>query len=130
MSVGGKSMLRVTVSFLLYLEPIGFAAARIEVRAFSVVIIPAFAIETVCCSCKEGQIAHRGDQRYDTHHDFMQYTTGRIRHLVELIDATYTAVAENKGPTIRNRSANLQFLLKRPPYLSKTNCFESGSRVT
>ena len=27
------------------------AAARIEVRAFRVVMIPALAIETVCCSC-------------------------------------------------------------------------------
>jgi len=33
-----------------YRELIGFAAARIDVLAFNVVIIPAFAIETVCCS--------------------------------------------------------------------------------
>lgn len=33
-----------------YLEPTGLAAASMEVRALRVVIIPAFAIETVCCS--------------------------------------------------------------------------------
>lgn len=31
-------------------ELIGLADARIEVRALSVVMIPAFAIEMVCCS--------------------------------------------------------------------------------
>lgn len=30
----------------------GFAEARIDVRAFRVVMIPALAIETVCCSYK------------------------------------------------------------------------------
>jgi len=35
----------------LYFELTGFAAAKIEVRAFSVVMMPALAIETVCCSC-------------------------------------------------------------------------------
>ena len=34
-----------------YRELIGLAAARIEVRALSVVMIPALAIDTVCCSC-------------------------------------------------------------------------------
>ncbi len=34
----------------LYLLPIGLAEARILVRAFRVVMIPALAIETVCCS--------------------------------------------------------------------------------
>jgi len=29
----------------------GFAAARIEVRAFKVVMMPALAMDTVCCSC-------------------------------------------------------------------------------
>lgn len=39
-----------TVAALLYLEPMGLAAAKIEVRALRVVMIPALAIETVCCS--------------------------------------------------------------------------------
>lgn len=33
-----------------YFDPTGLAAAKIEVRAFKVVMIPALAIETVCCS--------------------------------------------------------------------------------
>lgn len=36
---------------VLYLEPTGLAAARMDVRALRVVMIPALAIETVCCSC-------------------------------------------------------------------------------
>jgi hypothetical protein len=36
--------------YLLYLPCIGFAAARIEVQALSLVVIPALAIDTVCCS--------------------------------------------------------------------------------
>ena len=43
-------MFRVTGKLTLYLDSTGLAAARMEVRAFKVVIIPAFAIETVCCS--------------------------------------------------------------------------------
>jgi len=34
-----------------YRELMGLAAARIEVRAFRVVMIPALAMDTVCCSC-------------------------------------------------------------------------------
>ena len=51
--VGGRSMLRVIGHLRLYLDPTGFAAARIEVRALRVVMMPALAIETVCCSCCE-----------------------------------------------------------------------------
>jgi hypothetical protein len=55
MRVGGRSMLRVIGQLRLYLEPTGLAAARIEVRALRVVMMPALAIETVCCSCdREG----------------------------------------------------------------------------
>lgn len=39
-----------TGKFGLYLLPIGLADARMEVLALSVVMMPAFAIETVCCS--------------------------------------------------------------------------------
>lgn len=49
-NVGGRSMFLVMVKSTSYLEPTGFAAARIDDRAFKVVIIPALAIETVCCS--------------------------------------------------------------------------------
>jgi hypothetical protein len=35
---------------MLYLPYAGLAAARTEVRALSVVVMPALAIDTVCCS--------------------------------------------------------------------------------
>lgn len=38
-----------------YFEPTGFAAARMDVRAFKVVMMPAFAMETVCCSWEQTQ---------------------------------------------------------------------------
>ncbi len=43
-------MFLVIGHFRLYLDPTGFAAARIEVLALRVVMMPALAIETVCCS--------------------------------------------------------------------------------
>ena len=43
-------MLRVIGHLGLYLDPTGLAAAKMDVRALRVVIIPALAIETVCCS--------------------------------------------------------------------------------
>ena len=51
----------------LYFDPTGFAAARIDVRAFSVVIIPAFAIETVCCSYSE--MCEQSSVRYKRRRD-------------------------------------------------------------
>jgi hypothetical protein len=35
-----------------YRELMGLAAAKMDVRAFRVVMIPALAMETVCCSCQ------------------------------------------------------------------------------
>lgn len=40
----------ITDNLGLYLEPLGFAQASTDVLALSEAIIPAFAIETVCCS--------------------------------------------------------------------------------
>lgn len=48
--VGGRSILAGMGNLGSYRELIGLAAARIEVRALSVVMIPALAMETVCCS--------------------------------------------------------------------------------
>jgi hypothetical protein len=45
----GKFKFLWIVSRLLYLPYSGFAAARTETLAFKDVVIPAFAIETVCC---------------------------------------------------------------------------------
>jgi hypothetical protein len=50
MRVGGRSMLRVIGRITSYLEPTGLAATGIDVLALRVVIIPALAMETVCCS--------------------------------------------------------------------------------
>ena len=44
--VGGRSILREAGWPMLYLEPTRLAAARVEVRAFEVVIIPALATNT------------------------------------------------------------------------------------
>lgn len=43
-------MLSITDKRGLYREPLGFAQAKTEVLALRDAIIPAFAIETVCCS--------------------------------------------------------------------------------
>lgn len=64
MSVGGKSMLRVMGQLRLYFDPTGFAAARMDVRAFKVVMMPALAIDTVCCSCGSSTVRdHRRRRR-------------------------------------------------------------------
>ena len=52
-NVGGRSMFLVIGKSGSYFELTGLAAARMDVRAFKVVIIPALAIETVCCSWRE-----------------------------------------------------------------------------
>jgi hypothetical protein len=66
-------MLRVIGRLTSYLEPTGLAAARTDVRALRVVIIPAFAIETVCCSLAQ-QLARFGLRQVGKtrlHHNFM-----------------------------------------------------------
>jgi hypothetical protein len=49
-SVGGRCILSITESLGLYRDSDGFAHARTDVLAFKDAIIPAFAIDTVCCS--------------------------------------------------------------------------------
>mmetsp|Transcript_6381 Transcript_6381/g.13925 ORF Transcript_6381/g.13925 Transcript_6381/m.13925 type:complete len:253 (-) Transcript_6381:1012-1770(-) len=49
-SAAGSWMFSSGVLFVLYREKAGLAAARTDVRALSVVVMPALAIETVCCS--------------------------------------------------------------------------------
>lgn len=46
----GKFIFFCTDYFLLYLPNRGFAAAKIDTLAFNDVVMPALAIETVCCS--------------------------------------------------------------------------------
>jgi hypothetical protein len=50
MSGGGKLTFCATDNFVSNFELIGLAEARIDVLAFRVVIIPAFATDMVCCS--------------------------------------------------------------------------------
>jgi hypothetical protein len=49
-SGGGKFTLSMTDNVSSNLELMGFALAKMEVLAFKVVMIPAFATEIVCCS--------------------------------------------------------------------------------
>ena len=49
-------ILRVIGHSRIYFDPTGLAAAKIEVRALRVVIIPAFAMDTVCCSYTSCQL--------------------------------------------------------------------------
>lgn len=70
----------------------GLAAARMEVRAFSVVMIPALAIETVCCSCRESARVQSLSSEVSTYHDLVQDGTCGVGHLVKLVDAADTTV--------------------------------------
>jgi hypothetical protein len=90
----------------LYFELTGFAAAKMEVRALRVVMIPALAIETVCCSCKWGgavvshytsSLARQSIAR--TYHDFVQDTSGSIAHLVKLVDTADASIRQNQSST-------------------------------
>lgn len=66
-------MFLITVWSLSYFEPIGLAAARTDVRALRVVIIPALAIETVCCSYQKGHIKKSSQWNSKVaHHYFVQ----------------------------------------------------------
>ena len=80
MSVGGRSMLRVTGRLTSYFDPTGLAAARTDVRAWRVVMMPALAIETVCCSFlkveKESQALRTGKKKvyvvvFRSYHNFV-----------------------------------------------------------
>ena len=51
-SVWGSIMFSVIVLFLFHWDSTGLAAARTDVRAFREQMIPALAIDRVCCSCK------------------------------------------------------------------------------
>ena len=52
----GSWMLSMMVLFLFHLDSMGLAAASTDVRAFSVHMMPAFAIDNVCCSCQKRDV--------------------------------------------------------------------------
>jgi hypothetical protein len=70
--VGGRSILAGMGSLGSYRELIGFAAAKMEVRAFRVVMIPALAMDTVCCSYKLAPTISRIATGKSTYHDFVK----------------------------------------------------------
>ncbi len=49
-NVGGNWIFSIIVFDLFHCDSIGLAAAKTDVRAFNVHIIPALAIDNVCCS--------------------------------------------------------------------------------
>eukprot|EP00982_Pelagococcus_subviridis_P008479 30845-Pelagococcus_subviridis.AAC.14 len=69
-SVGGRSMFSTTDMFGLYRDPIGFADASTEVRAFNTAMIPALAMDT--------------------------RRPRALGHLIELVDAAYPAVTQHE----------------------------------
>ena len=114
-------MLRVTGRLTSYFDPTGLAAARREVRALRVVMIPAFAIETVCCSLRQFSCQGRTHTlRVDvsgTHHNFVQYTSCRVRHLVKLVNTTYATITQDKCTTGGEMSSEFKLMdkLSIPP---------------
>lgn len=50
-------MFSVIVLFLFHCDSTGLAAARTEVLAFREQMIPAFAMDKVCCSCNLSQLS-------------------------------------------------------------------------
>jgi hypothetical protein len=95
-------MFRVMGNSGSYFEPTGLAAAKIEVRAFSVVIMPALAIETVCCSCSLSRQISLGRRGTDgrSYHNFVQYTSCHTTHLVKFVYAAYATVAQDERAAV------------------------------
>ena len=90
----------------LYLLPIGFAEARILVLALRVVMIPAFAMDTVCCS-------------------MTSWRTDRVESDILSNSSIQQIPPSDKtnAPLFINR-LSLLFV-----YLSRTSCLVSTSRV-
>ena len=84
-------------------ELIGLAQAKIEVRAFRVVIIPALATEIVCCSYGNINLSKvmfkkiRASKK--THHNLVKNRASIIGHFVKLINTTNTTITQNKCTT-------------------------------
>lgn len=94
----------------LYFELTGFAAAKMEVRALRVVMIPALAIDTVCCSykeqlCSSGRFPFADWQTARTYHDFVQDTSGSIAHLVKFVNAADASIRQNQSSTARRKAS-------------------------
>lgn len=92
-------MFRVMGKLTLYFDSTGLAAARMEVRAFKVVMMPAFAIETVCCSWLYPHKSCSPSSDSWTNHNFMQDATSPVRHFIKFVNATDPTITQNKGAT-------------------------------
>ena len=128
-NVGGRSMFLVMVKSTSYLEPTGFAAAKIDVRAFKVVIIPALAIETVCCSWwtpDQSRISFT----------FADVPSLRAAHFASRLTSCRTRQCNkhHRRSEQGHRCGRVVSGHHHPEFpatnLSSTSCFESGSRVT
>jgi hypothetical protein len=109
-SVGGRSMLAGIGSLGSYRELIGFAAARMDVRAFKVVMIPALAIDTVCCSYSSALPA-------DLLADRLTMTSCKTLRVES--DILSNSSMQHTPPSDRTNAPD-----------SRTSCFDSGSLVT
>ena len=106
--------------FGLYFDPTGLAAARIEVRALRVVMMPALAIETVCCSitsCSTDRVASD-----ILSNSSIQQTPPSER--------TRAPLKEVRGERVRSEPVRERVKREKDgTHDSRTCCFESGSRV-
>ena len=64
------------------------------------------------------------------YHHFVQHAPRRVRHLVELVDATNPTITQDKSTAMTEWSVVISTQLNHVTDLSSTSCFESGSRVT
>lgn len=99
--LGGMFKLAETFNLVFHWEPIGLAAARIEVRAFKVAMMPALATEIVCCSYT-AQDEHRNITTLivQTNHGLVQHRSGALAHLVKFVDATNAAITQDERATL------------------------------
>lgn len=109
-------MFSMIVLFLFHWDSTGFAAARMDVRAFREQMMPALAIDSVCCSYKHRFTGINGGfrkptnwvkfgQEWRAYHNFMKHRPRAFIHLVKFINATYTIIAQNQSSPAMERNA-------------------------
>ena len=101
-NVCGSCKLSMVVSLGFQRDSRGLAAAKMDVRAFNEQMIPALAIDSVCCSytpiSKEtSNVLNKMIE--STNHDFMKHSSGTVIHLIKLINTTYATITQNKSTT-------------------------------
>jgi hypothetical protein len=91
-------MLRVIGISTSYFDPTGLAAAKMEVLALRVVIMPALAMETVCCSCGSWINIKRGKGYWD------ERTMTSWRTLRVASDILSNSSMQHTPPSLRTRA--------------------------